>query len=81
MKDDPNCPQCNTPETIKHYLLHCARFNIQREKLKQDLRNVDIHVLEVKILLGGGDFTLQKHKTIIKALAKFIKETRRFEST
>ena len=78
MKDDPNCQHSNTPETVSHYLLYCRRYCIQRQRLKQELRIEGVHALELKILLGGGSFTLKKQKAVIKAAVSFIKETGRF---
>ena len=31
--ESPLCPQCRTPETVSHYLLHCRRFIHCRNKL------------------------------------------------
>lgn len=32
-KDSENCLVCNVPETVKHYLLECSQFYLQRQKL------------------------------------------------
>ena len=36
-----NCPVCNKPETVLHYLLECNAFTKQREILKHKLRNLN----------------------------------------
>ena len=36
-----NCPVCNKPETVLHYLLECNAFSDQREILKHQLRNLN----------------------------------------
>ncbi|CAL4152661.1 unnamed protein product, partial [Meganyctiphanes norvegica] len=80
MLDNPNCLHCNTPETPKHYLMSCTKFTNERAIFKQRLINEEVPTFDVKTVMGGGAFPSEKQKVIIKTLAKFINETKRFSS-
>ena len=35
--NNENCTECNTSETVEHYLLHCIKYENQRLKLKHSI--------------------------------------------
>ena len=72
----PNCAFCGVVEDRHHFLLDCKRFDQQRTKLKEIVKNVGA-TFTVKTLLGGEKLNIKKQKTIAKATAEFIRETNR----
>ena len=72
----PDCTFCGVLEDRNHFLLDCKRFAQQRAKLKEIVKNVGA-TFTVKTLLGGEKLSKEKQKTIAKATAEFIRETKR----
>lgn len=40
----PNCENCQVPETVDHFLIHCKRFHKQRTTLRQAIKKEGIKV-------------------------------------
>lgn len=76
------CEECQVPETIEHYLLHCPRYLRQRILMSARLRFVNINItqLSIKLLLGGSAEYYKQRKQILKILIKFLKSTGRIKN-
>ena len=77
--DTDLCLHCNSGdvEDIHHYLLHCTAFTDARQKLKDDLRRLNVHVMNINILLGDSGYSPQTKKRINDAMAKYILNSKR----
>ncbi|KZV79509.1 hypothetical protein EXIGLDRAFT_631840, partial [Exidia glandulosa HHB12029] len=60
------CSACHVPETVEHYLLHCARFVRPRHTLRKHLKKP----LTIPILLNTP--------ASLPALLRYIHSTERF---
>ena len=38
---DPNCEKCETLETVKHYLIDCEKYEVQRMQLRMELIKIN----------------------------------------
>ena len=74
------CPSGNI-EDVDHFLLYCSHFDMQRNVLVVNLRNIGIGVnnITVPVLLGAGDYSLQVKKLITAELGNYIVSTQRFK--
>ena len=72
--ESPDCDHCEMQEeeSTSHYMLHCEGFAPQRTTLKEDLAELDITSLNLRLLLGNRTET-------IKPVEKFIRSTERFQ--
>lgn len=62
------CDVCKTPETVEHYLFHCSKFYLQRQKLLRDI-DIDINNINISDLFAAsGQATT--------AVMKYIASTR-----
>jgi hypothetical protein len=52
--DSPYCSSCHVPETVKHFLLQCQRFNLQQHLLRLSLGKAPFTCCS---LLGGRGHT------------------------
>ena len=69
---DDLCDVCQTPETIEHYMLKCAKYDIARHELQQTLsRPLEPFHLTTKNLLGPD----RNHAEVFNALLKYIRHT------
>ena len=66
--DSPDCERCSHRETVLHYLLHCPRYRLQRQRLQM---NVGFTDMRLDALL-----TTRKH---LPALMQYISETKRLQ--
>jgi len=73
------CSFCGVVETLEHYLLECDQFMEERSALFIAVsRTVGYPPrLSLRLLLGGADFSLDKNKLIVGALADYLRVTRR----
>ena len=73
------CNHCNSGsvEDIHHHLLYCIAFSDERQKLRDDLRNLGVHMLDINILLGDSRFSPQIKRQINDLLARYIKNCKR----
>ena len=72
MKNTPSC-ECGDLETIEHFLLRCEHA-LYRNVLKNMLTNIGVE-LNLKNILGGGNFSLAKQVLIVEYVAKFLFDT------
>ena len=73
------CTQCNSGsvEDINHHIFHCTAFTDARQKLIDDLRRLNITVLEINTLLGGSRFSPHIKVLINESMARFIRNCKR----
>jgi len=76
--DSPSCV-CGSIETSEHFLFHCPRYNISRQRYINSLHlpiqlNLDI------LLLGSNELTAHLNSEIFLTVQKFILSSKRFTS-
>ena len=73
------CP--GTRETIQHYLLHCSRLDLPKDKLFRRLNSIEIsdEIITVSLLLSGLDFGPDIRRKIILLLYDYFKDTDKFD--
>jgi len=73
MSENYECETCNIAETIEHFLLHCNKYNRQRDKLTAALSAVGIREVSQGVLLGdNNDLPVTKKRRIVSALAEYL---------
>ena len=77
MSESPTCEECDIDETVDHYLLHCGKYELEREAMRRRLREYGIPSLSLKIILGGDPQYASLSRTILKELLKYIHATGR----
>ena len=75
LSDNDLCTYCNTPETAKHYLLHCKKYNNVRA---QSLSALNVAV-NIDILLKGCPMYDDTTNRNISAVQEYIRLTKRFD--
>ena len=80
MKTDANCPTCQVPEDVKHFLLECSQYTAQRDMLKRDLTSLNVNNMNVCNILGGGTFPEATQYKIISATCKYILATGKLDT-
>ncbi|KAG0140856.1 hypothetical protein CROQUDRAFT_83882 [Cronartium quercuum f. sp. fusiforme G11] len=72
LSDSDLCATCKVPETTTHFLLHCRRFNTQRQNFRHKVKKekIKINLHSAKALLDTP--------TIFPLLADFVLHTKRF---
>ena len=68
--ETPMCSFCPDEETTEHYLIHCRRYESERNKLEENLKIKNIEITLKNLL------TNQKATSEVE---KFIKSTARFD--
>ena len=68
-RPSPDCRRCREPETVRHYLLLCRRFEGPRHRLRRA-------VSELRLPFNLP--TLLSHPKVITLLAEYILATKRF---
>ena len=80
--ESPNC-QCGEKETVHHYLLHCPKYEIQRESLRRSLFSMcGITHLDAPTLLEARkkeeDEIYYNRDTILDILESYVVDSQRF---
>ena len=76
LSDNDLCTYCNTPETAKHYFLHCKKYNNVRA---QSLSALNVAV-NIDILLKGCPmYDDTTNRNIFSAVQEYIRLTKRFD--
>ena len=73
MKDTQACI-CGDPETIEHFLLNCNAYAHNRTTLQNRLTSIGVNI-NLKNILGGGNFSLTKQMLIVDYVAEFLFDT------
>ena len=78
--DSDQCSYCGTEETLEHYLMECDQFFDERSRMFISIFYIIGYPprLSLKLLLGGGEFSAARNKLIVRALATYIRNSRRF---
>ena len=73
------CPVCKEKEDRRHFLLHCKRYTVFRNIMFQKIKAVIGQQVPItlKLLLGGGNFSLSKKDQIQDIVMDFILITKR----
>ena len=79
LSDTELCTQCNLNdiEDISHYLLHCPKYQVQRDELISNLRKYGVNTLSLNILLGNPNTNTDTKRKIIKLLTIYLRKTKR----
>ena len=72
LEDSPFCNVCQTEETVEHVLINCAKYQIERVKLRSNLKNIGVYTLTLKGLLGGEE-EYYKRKQLVKETGEFLR--------
>ena len=72
MADTDMCLDCNTPETIEHFFVHCKKYEAQRQLLKDGLQHLKIQEFSLKLILGGSNHNALIKQKIIKLTSQFL---------
>ena len=88
---DPNCDTCGTLETVKHYLIDCERFEVQRLQLRMELIKINkrfekdkhfniICILFPHVFQGKPyrDRQIDDRIKILKLVCDYVLQTKRF---
>ena len=75
LRQDGLCDQCQLPETVEHYILHCTKYDQYRKQMTDNLEQIQINQIDLKLLLGGSPHTKTKKKKIIQVLIQYIKNS------
>ena len=79
MSDSETCTTCHVPDTVTHYLIYCRQYTTVRCALRKNLHAIGVN-LNVKNILGGGDYHDRLQKRILNYLVRYINETDRLQS-
>jgi ribonuclease HI len=69
----PLC-DCGLRETVEHYLLDCPLTDNHRRELVTSLATINVQ-LNIKNILGGGNFNLRTQKKIVIHMGKYFTDT------
>lgn len=78
--NSPACSCGHDVENCDHYLLHCPRYNVMRNRMSTSIAQIipDI-ILDTNVLLYGvQNLSLKENEGIVNILHAYIKETARF---
>ena len=72
--------ECGAVETVRHFLLHCPRYDQPRSDMISKVRTFWQGIVNEDVLLGGGGVRLpEAHwELVIAAVAKFVQSTNRY---
>lgn len=78
VSDSDECEECQVPETVEHFLLHCHRYIQHRYLMSARLRRIDNNIigLSLKLLLGGSTTYYNRRIQILKILIKYLEDTK-----
>ena len=66
----PFC-SCGNYENIYHILMQCPNYDLHRQRLKNNLRNINVDV-NVRNMLGGGQYDIVIQYKIVGFVAEFL---------
>lgn len=79
---NPNCI-CGEVESNNHFLLECPRYNLLREDLLSDVRQLILPASTITsrlLLYGDSTLSVENNCSIFKEVQKYIKKSKRFVS-
>ena len=71
----PLCDTCGVIEDIEHLLISCKKYDNGRASMYRDVAKLKVTNINIKTLLGGGDFDEDTQYKIVKLLFKFLGES------
>ena len=74
------CTRCNAIEDVEHFLMRCQEHARARRKTFDSLRQLGVTQLNLKNLLGGGNFNKDTQLRIRDIIGRFIVESGRANS-
>ena len=74
-----DCHADELPETIEHFMLICPAYQQQRETMTNKLRNMNITVISLKMLLLGEDLPLSKQEKVLGIVLEYWFSTNRVQ--
>ena len=74
----PFC-RCGVPETVAHFLLHCAFYDQSRQAMFRRVRRCYVHEISEEVLLGSPTVPAKRAvlEEISSAVFEFVTSTRR----
>ena len=76
--DDPSCQCGSSRETVKHYLLECPLFVIERAEMLHSLQGINFTPSTRNLLHGSEEYDKDVNFKAFNAIHKFIRDSRRF---
>ena len=81
--ESANCSQCMVPETSKHFLFNCSKYNTQKAALMNWLISQPgiyqtIAVNEIDLLHGSTQLSNKENEMLFDAVFKYIHDSKRF---
>ena len=70
MSDTHLCP-CNNTETVEHFLMQCPLYEDIRTEMYLKLNSLNVP-MNIRNVLGGGEYNIHKQKKIQDAIASFL---------
>ncbi len=65
---------CGLAETVEHVLIHCTAYKNERKCLVEELKEMGIGNITIKILLNNG----LENERVYKALIKYLRKVHLF---
>ena len=78
MSESNLCDECNVPETVEHYLLHCGKYKEEQRIMKQELASINIDC-SLKNILGCNGKYEKQNLMILQNTMKYIKATNKLD--
>ena len=74
-----NLCECGEIETVRHYLLHCSRYDQSRSSMLNEIRTFWRGFINEEFLLGAATVKLDKThwEKVVAAVATFVRSTKR----
>ena len=63
--------ECGSPETVKHILLECSKYSVERRELFKTASDLGLNSFSVKSLFSLHD----NHQQIMAAILQFLRNT------
>lgn len=79
MREHSMCLDCETEDTVYHFLMECDNYTQIRQSLILQLQSLGVP-FNIKCLLGGGQYDRIVQKKIFKLLVTFLKATNRMDT-
>ena len=79
MREDYVCDTCNVDDTIEHFMLHCSKYERQREHLRVQLNLLGVPCLTLKAILAGDSEHSSVHRSILREVIRYLRSTERID--
>ncbi|MPC84562.1 hypothetical protein E2C01_079302 [Portunus trituberculatus] len=75
LSSDPFCPCTTTPETIKHFLLHCPHFHSHHTALRSRLSVLAITTLHLPTLIAVSGVHPSRQPAVLHPTSAFLRKS------